>query len=274
MKRLLAAAAAAAALVSASPAQAAPTVTPTPTAPPVAAKPVAAPDPVKALKSQFVAGRGVKVSESLRMEAKGKKLTSVQFSGVYEFGPSGVVSADVTQRVRTPQGKKVADVRFLIVGKNVYLQNDAVKADMPEGKTWVRFENSGKPYPANHPLDVLQPADLERLIKRAKPAKNGVYQGSITAKQVRDLKIRMRVPFTYRLSLDSAGLPSAFRSTLQYNNKSTTQRILDSRYSAWGQKVTIKAPAEEQVIDIKDLGPALQEEIQELPNEALASLRP
>ncbi|MFC4010646.1 hypothetical protein ACFOY2_25690 [Nonomuraea purpurea] len=274
MKRLLAAAAAAAALVSASPAQAAPT--PTPTASPVAAqaKPVAAPDPVKALKSQFVAGRGVKVSDNLRTGIKGKKFSSSQLNSVFEFGASGIVAADVTQQIRTGEGKKMASTRVIIVGKAAYIQSNMLTTqDLPEGKKWVRLDQPGKLYASNHPVDVFQPAGLKSLITKAKSVKNGVYQGTITRKQSK--KTPSTSAFDYRLSLDSAGLPSGFRTDqeIKLGKRDLLQRTADSRYSAWGFKVTIKAPAEEQVIDIKDLGPALQEEIQELPNEALASLR-
>ncbi|MEW1838165.1 hypothetical protein AB0392_09420 [Nonomuraea angiospora] len=260
MKRVLAAAVAAAALVTATPAQA------------------AAPDPVKALQKQFVAGHGVKISEVSRMEATDAAPSTSRVTGTYAFGDSGIVAADLTLRSKPKKSSPVMTFHFLIVNKQVYAQGQGLEEDLPEGKTWVRFGSTANVTGTSHPVDIFRPAVLKGLLSHARSVKSGLYSGSLTAKQLRKLnKDRGGLPMDYRLHIGPTGLPSRFRtsSDLNFGKWWGVRETADTRYSAWGHKVTIEAPPEEQVIDSKDIENTeldeMLEALQLIPNEALAS---
>lgn len=252
MKRVLAAAVAATALVTAAPAQA------------------ATPDPVKALKGQFVPGHGVKVSELDRMAIEGKKPTAVRVTGAFEFGKSGVVASDVTL---LEPSKKVT-LRAVVVGKKVYFQSDEFEKKLPEGKTWLLMSEAVRANLSFHPIDVLRPAQLKGLLSHARSGTGGRYRGTLTTKQTSKLSGGYFGPSVdYRLNVDSTGLPSRFSTSLKASLGSL--ETVDTRYSAWGHKVTIKAPPEELVASSEELSAAaidaMLQELQIIPNEALAS---
>ncbi|GAA3243514.1 hypothetical protein [Nonomuraea helvata] len=249
MKRVLAAAVAAAALVTASPAQ-------------------AAVDPVKALKKQFVAGHGVTISEVSRTQQEGKKLEYLRMTGTFAFGESGVVASDITLRGALKPSSEAA-LRFLIIGKKVYAQSAGFKRELPEGKSWLLLDDASNASATTQPIDIFRSGKLKSLLSHAKSAKGGLYRGSFHGD-------RERQAFDYRLSVSSTGLPSRFHTSSKsdYGTLGWYRETTDSRYTAWGHKVTIEAPPEDQVIDIKDAEAALDEvleEIQVIPNEALAT---
>ncbi|MEV6031812.1 hypothetical protein AB0L65_11720 [Nonomuraea sp. NPDC052116] len=259
MKRVLAAAVAATALVTAAPAQA------------------ATPDPVKALKSQFVPGHGVKISELGRTVAKGKKPTALRVTGTFEFGASGVVASDVTIRGSFLKSSEKIVFRAVTVGKQSYIQSKDYEKTLPEGKTWLNIGEASRAESTFHPFNIFQPAQLKGLLSHAKSNTGSLYRGTLTAKQTNKLSgLYFGPSVDYRLSIGSSGLPS--RLFTGAKNSSGGLDTVDTRYSDWGHKVTIKAPPEELVIsseelDQQALDELLQElrELQILPNEALAS---
>ncbi|MDX3109480.1 hypothetical protein [Nonomuraea angiospora] len=259
MKRVLAAAVAAAALLTAAPAQA------------------AAPDPVRALEKQFVAGHGVKISEVSRMEATDEAPSTSQMTGTYAFGESGIVAADLTMRSRPKKSSPLMTFRFVIVDKQVYVQGQGLEKELPEGKTWVRLGGAANATVTSHPVDIFRPAALKGLLSHARSVKSGLYSGSLTSKQLSKLNAsKSGLPMDYRLNIGPTGLPSRLRTSSQLDfGKWWVRETADTRYSAWGHKATIEAPPEEQVIDSKDIENTgldeMLEALQLIPNEALAS---
>ncbi|MGW6493941.1 hypothetical protein [Nonomuraea angiospora] len=252
MKRVLAAAVAAAALVTATPAQA------------------AAPDPVKALKSQFMPGHGAKISELLRVVVKGKKPVALRMTGTFEFGKSGVVASDVTVRGSFPEPSRKLRLRIVTVGKQIYVQSDEFKKELPEGKAWLRVGKASRSETTYQPIDLFRPAQLKGLLSHAKSGTGGLYRGTLTIEQARKLtRIYYGPGVDYRLSVGASGLPSRF-STSQKEPSGSLETV-DTRYSGWGHKVTIKAPPEELVTSSEELIDEMLQELQLLPNEALAS---
>ncbi|MFI6733653.1 hypothetical protein ACIBI9_12055 [Nonomuraea sp. NPDC050451] len=253
MKRVLAAAVAAAALATPTPAQA------------------ATPDPVKALKSQFVPGHGVKVSELNRSMDK-KKPTALRVTGAFEFGTSGVVASDVILRGSFLKPSEKINFRAVTVGRKTYIQSEAFEKTLPEGKTWLRMGDASRASGTFHPLDIFRPAQLKGLLSHAKSSTGGLYQGTLTAKQTSKLSgLYFGPSVDYRLSVDSTGLPSRFFTGVKSSSSADT---VDTRYSDWGHKVTIKAPPEELVASSEELSDEaideMLEELQIIPNEALA----
>ncbi|TYB59908.1 hypothetical protein FXF51_33440 [Nonomuraea sp. PA05] len=257
MKKALAVAVAAASLISAVPAQA------------------AAPDPVRAVKRQFVAGHGVKFSETVISESEGKKEVYMRVTGTYGFGPSGVVAADLTLRMLA--SKKPSTVRLLAVGRRVYMQTDDLRKDAPEGVKWIRMEDvEGRlRAPSNQPVDIFQLPQLKGLLSHATSVRGGVYRGTLTGKQGNQIKASSSTSgFDYRLSTGSTGLPTRLRIAVK-DPIFTYLTHVDTRYSAWGHAVTIVEPAEDEVAELDDLSPELADDLpdfQELPDGAVGSL--
>ncbi|TYB59909.1 hypothetical protein FXF51_33445 [Nonomuraea sp. PA05] len=267
MKKALAAAMAAASLMGAAPAQA------------------AAPDPVRVVQRQFVAGHGVKFSEVMTMKGRDKKPEYLRITGTYEFGASGVAAYDVTARMTLKPGK-LTTMRIRWTGGRIYMYGSAF--DLPEGKRWVSADDDSlgmdKLSPSSQPANIFRLSQLKSLVSHADSVRGGVYRGTFGSKQAvragfgRDAGFGPALVsgFSYRLSTDSAGLPSHLRTDRQFP-VTTLQQYTDTRYSGWGDEVKITAPPEEQVEDMDDvLNSTLEEtfqEVLEIADDALASMR-
>jgi opacity protein-like surface antigen len=261
MKRILAGLtlASCAALMAATPAQAAPV------------------NPVKALKKQYVAGHGVRVSETSRTTMNGKTGQVRTTTGALGFGKSGVVAADL--RFREKGGVSgLSPSRSITVGKHTYVQGGIYSEGLPEGKKWIRYADPSVIH-TSQPLDVFDSKVLKALVSKAKSAKGGTYRGSLTFADVSKLygeKIDKRlgkIKINYALDLNSKGLITGVRSeyTMDFGVLGSTTATVNTRFTGWGAKITIKAPPSDQVVDHSELG-ADTEVPQEIPNGSLDSL--
>ncbi|MFI7127581.1 hypothetical protein ACIBQ1_17920 [Nonomuraea sp. NPDC050153] len=251
------------------------TVTPAAQAAPV--------DAVKALKKQFVAGHGVRISEETRTSLDGKSLGTTKTSGTFEFGKSGVVASDL--RTRTPSSDKslsasLAPPRIITVGGYSYIQGGLYSEDLPEGKKWVRYggsEATGGTF--NQILDIFEPKVLKTLVSKAKSFKGGTYKGVLTyselgkvyGQKVTGLVGKIKIDYT--LKVNSKGLVTTLSSgwSMDFGVLGKTRSVTETRYLGWGSKVKVKAPAEDQWIDVKDLSED-SDVPQEIPNNSLNSL--
>ncbi|SDH86621.1 hypothetical protein [Nonomuraea jiangxiensis] len=267
MKRILAgvALAASAALLTAVPAQA------------------ASADPVKALRKQFVAGHGVRISETARSLLGGKPNGTTTTTGVYGFGKTGVVAADVRTRVVGGESDKLpAPPRVITVGDSTYAEGGLFSEKLPEGKKWVRYAMAGDPRSGSQPLDVFDPEVLKALVSQAKSSKGGTYRGSIAFGALGRIygekvhKELSKVSIGYTLDLNSKGLVTRVRSeySLDFGLLGKTTSVVDTRFTGWGSKVTIKAPAADTVIDLEEIDDSGTdaEVLQEIPGNSLNSL--
>ncbi|WP_181019855.1 hypothetical protein [Nonomuraea typhae] len=234
-------------------------------------------DPVAALKKQFVAGHGVRVAETVKIESDGRKNTATT-TGVLAFGKSGVVASDL--RLKGKGGAGLGASRTISVKGHTFLQGGIFGENLPEGKKWVRYPSAGaSPLGMNQLIDVFQPKVLKTVLAKAKPGKGDVYRGSITMKDLTKAsggKITGRfakVKIDYLVDLDSRGLVSRVTSTvaLDFGLLGTIKSTADSRYTAWGARVTVKAPPKDQWIDFSELGPD-SDLPESLPEDAITSL--
>ncbi|MEU1721647.1 hypothetical protein ACNF49_52845 [Actinomadura sp. ATCC 39365] len=249
MKRIIAglALASAAALVTATPAQAAPA------------------DPAKALKKQYVAGHGVRFTETSRSSMDGKSTGATKTSGVLEFGKSGIVASDVRNHA-TGKDDVYASLmpsRIITLGKHVYAQGGLYSEGLPEGKKWVRYPDTGlRISTSNQMLDVFEPKVLQALVSHAASTKGGIYRGSVTVKELGKIygqsvnKKVAKVKVSYLLAVNSKGLVTRVVSdwTLDYGILGTSHSTTETRFTGWGVKVKVKAPPADQVTDVADLG--------------------
>ncbi|MEV4069463.1 hypothetical protein ACGFJC_17370 [Nonomuraea fuscirosea] len=246
MKRILAGLAltTAAALVTAAPAHAAPA------------------DPVKALKKQFVAGKGVRIVETARLAVDGKKSSSSKSSGTFLFGKSGVVASDLKNQA-PKAAAQVAPPRVITIGGHSYVQGGAFSQDLPEGKKWVRYPGVAAGATYSQMIDVFQPGVLKVLVAKATSVKGGTYKGALTQDQLAAASHGQKlggklgkIKIEYALSVNSKGLVRELRSnwTMDFGVLGKYRSSTSTQYIGWGSKVTIKAPAEDLWIDAKDLG--------------------
>ncbi|SEG99577.1 hypothetical protein SAMN05444920_113173 [Nonomuraea solani] len=252
MKRVLAAAVAAAALLGASPAQA-----------------VAPKDPVQAVKSRFAPGHGVKISE---INLIGK--SSIKLKGTYGFGRSGVVAADLSF-TSDIFSRKSSTLKIRTVGKYAYMSSDDVDLRLPEGKTWIRMKGGGRAAISSQPVDLFRPPQLKALLSHAGSVRDGVHRGTLTDRQARKVSDgRGHDGFGFRLSTDASGLPTRLYTT-DKESISKAAEYTDTRYTAWGHEVTIAPPPDHEVIDEDAVADAivdeLLDELKVIPNEALGS---
>ena len=245
------------------------------TAPAHAAAPA---DPVKALKKQYVAGHGVRVSETARTSADGKNTSVMTTNGTFGFGKSGVVAADLRTRVKGG-ATALYPPRVVTVGKHTYAQGGLFSEELPEGKKWVRYANQASPSTGGQLLDIFEPKMLKTLVSRAKSVKSGTYRGSLTygdLSKIYDEPVPdtlKKVKVDYALDLNSKGLVTGVRSefTLDFGILGKTTTTVSTRFTGWGAKISIKAPPADEVIDISELGSDTQVP-QEIPNGSLNSL--
>ncbi|MFG1707201.1 hypothetical protein ACFLIM_28795 [Nonomuraea sp. M3C6] len=248
MKRILAglALATAAALVTATPAQAAPA------------------DPVKALKKQFVSGHGVRFSETARITVDGKSTGTTKTTGSFEFGKSGIVASDLRNRgqLKGASGELLSPPRTITVGGHSYAQGGMYSEDLPEDKKWVRYAGEAAGATQNQIIDVFDPKVLKAVVSKAKSFKGGTYQGSLTYNELGRIygqKVTGRfgkIKIDYRLAVDSKGLVTRLESgwTMDFGVLGKTRSVTETRFIGWGYKLKIKAPAEDLWIDVADLG--------------------
>ncbi|NRQ37934.1 hypothetical protein HII36_39810 [Nonomuraea sp. NN258] len=221
---------------------------------PVAA--AAPPDPVEALKSQFAAGRGIRVAE--RVDG-----TEVKFRGTVGFGPKGAVAVDVSGRNYTVAGRRVVIVRGVI-----YAQPDGRRGAR---KRWTRTSGADPVSPevvfAQRAI-VFDPVALQGLLSTTTSRRPGglvdgapttVYRGVLTyavgtpAPVSRDgvrygeSGVRMH----WKLWLDGRGLARRLVSTVypRPGEPASAKRVVRTRFSDWGARVTISAPPKSQVDD-------------------------
>jgi Ni/Co efflux regulator RcnB len=267
MKRIIAglALASAAALMTAAPAQAAPA------------------DPAKALKKQYVAGHGVRFSETTRTSTDGKSGGTSSATGVLAFGKSGIVASDVRNRAKGKDAQIFSSLmpnRMITLGKYAYAQGGIYSEGLPEGKKWVRYPNGGVGYTRyNQMLDIFEPKVLNTLVTHAKSTKGGIYRGSLTMKELSKLygekvdKKIGKIEIGYLLAVNAKGLVTRVVSdwTLDFGLLGKSRSTTETRFTGWGAKVTVKAPPADQVIDVSDLTED-SEVPQDIPNGSLNSL--
>lgn len=269
MKRLIAgiAVAAAAAVFTATPAQAA-----------------APANPVQALRKQFVAGKGVKFTERTTMISGSRKEIVVRRSGSLLFSKSGIAASDVTGRFNISKNDLPEDApeillamakpeRTIRIGSTSYTSGGMFSAMLPEDKTWFK---APKGVPSSitgvygQIINVAEPKTLAAVLKTAKPGTGGTYSGTISYGALYKVSPSLRAAMPVEPTMTAAKQPVTWKLTL--NGKSLAERLvtsypaktldkslkkeiisIDTRYVGWGSKITITAPPADEVTSKLDL---------------------
>lgn len=220
-------------------------------------------DPVRALKSELSPGHGVRFTETTILSGDPK--TKIQSrKGTFQFNAKGIAASDI-KADSTATGPE----RAISIGKVSYASGGIHKDRLPSGATWYK----GRGLPAGgsgfygQVINPAEPKTLAALIKKGRLTRSAIT-GKITFKELAkvsawfDASIPLRMhndtKVSYTLTLTSAGLvnrvKSSYAATGVFDTNSFDGKTLtiDSRFTGWGAKVSIKAPDADEVTT--DLG--------------------
>jgi hypothetical protein len=232
---------------------------------PVASVQTAPVDPVKALKAQLVPGKGVKITESTSItldftvedRAMQVKVTT-RTAGAAAFGKGGKVAAtDVRVRMSSRLKGDSPPYRVIAVGTNGYVTNAGIAKALPAGRSWIHSKTDER---ENAALGLgITPAELRFMVNNASEVTTGEYQGTATLTDFRNDKSAGEGNVEFRLYFDERNLLTrTVVDTTAYPDADASgydQMVFhtDTRYSGWGAKVKIAAPAAGKVISEKKL---------------------
>ncbi|MFC5818543.1 hypothetical protein [Nonomuraea harbinensis] len=210
-------------------------------------------DPVRALKSKLASGHGVRFTETTTLSGGGKKKIQSR-KGTFQFNAKGVAASDITATSPTRPRE-----RTISVGKVSYTSGGMWEGRFPEGKTWLKGNailGGGSGF-YGQVINPAEPKTLAALVKKGR-LRGSSLTGKITFKELEkvsrwfDASIPLRMhndtKVTYTLTLTSAGLVSRVKSSYAATGVFDTNQhegktiVIDSRFTGWGAKVSIKAP--------------------------------
>ncbi|WP_433247303.1 hypothetical protein ACQPYK_46785 [Streptosporangium sp. CA-135522] len=221
-------------------------------------------DPVKALKAQLVPGKSVKVTESsgvtLDFTADDRSMqvrVSTHTVGTLAFGKGNVAAADLRVRMSSRQKGPNLPYRVIAEGRNAYVTNAGIAKALPSGRSWIQSKTSGH---ENAVLDMgVTPAELQFMLNNASEVETGEYQGTAKLADFRHDKSAGEGDVEFHLYFDEHNLLTrTVVDTTAYPDGGTAaydQMVFhtDTKYSGWGAKVKIAAPAASKVISEKKL---------------------
>ncbi|MCP2350461.1 hypothetical protein [Nonomuraea roseoviolacea] len=234
-------------LVSAAPAQAAPAR-------------IAAKDPVSALKARLVPGHGVRFTDTTTVKADDGDAGLLERTGTFQFSRKGIAASDITAKWSAGTGREdEKPERTISIGKVSYDRSEMWKDKMPPGKTWYRSRGlpggGGGFY--GQVINPAEPGTLAVLLKKGKRS-GATLKGTITFKELAkvspwfDASVPIRsdnaAKVSYAVTFDGSGLAAKVTSSYPANAVLDTSGMdgktltIESRFTGWGRKVSVKAP--------------------------------
>ncbi|MFI7610652.1 hypothetical protein ACIBP6_05360 [Nonomuraea terrae] len=201
-------------------------------------------DPVRALESMLKPGRGVHVTDTVTGSDGTSTREAGSGKGVYQFGEKGLSGFDLTME------DDYGTQRVIATGKTVYRTGGLLKNVLSEDKPWLKGKGGGYPGGNAQIINPAEPRTVATLLKKGTSSKGSVT-GTITVKDLKKVSSwasglngeQDDVKISYALTLGSSGLVSRVRSTWELTELGESSIVtIDSRYTKWGSKVTIKAP--------------------------------
>ncbi|MFG2077321.1 hypothetical protein [Nonomuraea maritima] len=236
-------------------------------------------NPVVAVKKTFTAGKGVKFTERATMDVDGERRIVARRSGTLQAGKSGIAASDITGKlnVTSKDIDQIEDVlgddselgqmmraiakpeHTIKVGNTAYMSGNMWSVLLPEGQTWFKAPNGpagGALGLYGQPINAAEVGTLKTLLKGAKPTSTG-YTGKISVSALWKSSPWLRSSWSgivnpkskgsisWRLTVDKKGLPTRLVSTYPVSVLIGAEQgniSVDTTYSGWGSKVSIKAP--------------------------------
>ncbi|WP_433259431.1 hypothetical protein ACQPYK_50235 (plasmid) [Streptosporangium sp. CA-135522] len=245
----------------------------------VAAAPVqaASADPVTALKSQFVAGNGVKFTDVATLVEFAGNTTFLKRTGSFQFGKAGIVASDVNAKRTSDDpempisflGMLARPERTIRIGTTSYYSGGAWAP--PKGKTWIKHPhgmNAGFSGWYGQLVNAAEPATLKVLITKGKRT-GRTYTGTISFGALEKISPWLRnagltglsngdkaAVLRFRLTLGADRLPQRL-TTVYPGSTHVSAAVAEDRhvsvethYTAWGSRVSVKAPAAREVANM------------------------
>lgn len=214
-------------------------------------------DPVRALTGKLKSGHGVRFTETTTLS--GGKTRFQTRKGTFQFDSKGVAASDITATpaVGSPE-------RTISVGKVSYTSGGMHESRLPLGKAWLKGNallGGGSGF-FGQVINPAEPKTMAALVRKGK-LRGSTLTGKITFKDLEkasrwfgaSIPLRMHndTKVSYTLTLTSAGLVSRVKSSyaatgvLDSNGFEGKTLTIDSRFTGWGAKVSIKAPDNDSI---------------------------
>ncbi|MEV0384970.1 hypothetical protein [Nonomuraea sp. NPDC050643] len=218
-------------------------------------------DPVRALTAQFAPGQGVRFTEKANWSDGTDTLQAQTSKGVLQFDRKGLAAYDITTTSWDDEKS-----RTIAIGRTAYHSGGILTKMLPKGKTWFKRKGGGAPPGVyGQILNPAEPTTLSALIENGARA-GGKVAGVITFKELAKVSPwfarsgvstwAAETKIDYTLTLTSAGLvgklSSSYTATGVKNDYSEFEGsvvTVDTRYTGWGSKVSVKAPNPKTVTD-------------------------
>ncbi|MEU0487108.1 hypothetical protein ABZ260_49145 [Streptosporangium sp. NPDC006013] len=252
----------------------------------VAAMPVqaASADPVTVLKRQLVAGKGVRFTDVTTLAEPTEKGTFLKRTGSLQFTRTGIAASDISARyTATRSGPVFSDLsrflgseRTITVGGASYHSGDVWRP--PKGKSWIKNAfgksvNGGVSGWYGQRVNAAEPATLKALITSGKRV-GRTYSGTIGYGRLERISPWLRAVdpiggdkdsvIRFRLTLGPDGLPQRLVTShvvtahLVETVDGGRKISVETRYTGWGSRVTVKAPPASKVWIRKPYEPTIQ----------------
>ncbi|SDK44601.1 hypothetical protein [Nonomuraea jiangxiensis] len=212
-------------------------------------------DPVRAFKATLVAGHGVRFTETATVVdgTEERKQTS---RGTFRFDSKGVAAFDITATTIDSQRRRTIGIQREWI---TYVAFGDPSGPPVEGKNYHDMPSGGLSDSYGQVLNPAEPTTLAALLRNGKRS-NDTVTGTITFGAIGDHSrwFRSSAPTTdkvhtvvsYTLTLTPAGLVSRLQSAYRTKERwdAESRRLesrliaVDTRYSGWGGKVSVKAP--------------------------------
>ncbi|MEU7739839.1 hypothetical protein [Nonomuraea sp. NPDC049158] len=218
-------------------------------------------DPVQALKAVLATGHGVRFTETATLLEGVDERAERRREGVFEFNAKGGVKAlDVTTTGGEYGHERVIGFNHDSGGTS-YRSGGLVGKRLQKGKIWLKHSDQGYLWHTRslgddeQLINPTEPATMAALLKNGRTNGNTVT-GAITFKELRKVSPWMKhsdragweneTKISYTLTLIPPGLVSRVESMFTLVNGPDdlvgTVIHVDTHYSRWGNKVSIKAP--------------------------------
>ncbi|MCK2218267.1 hypothetical protein MF672_031420 [Actinomadura sp. ATCC 31491] len=203
-------------------------------------------DPVSALKATMAPGHGVRFTDTVTWGDGLDEMGARDAKGAFQFGKKGVAAFELTMDYGDEQE------RVISIGKTGYYSGGVLEGRLPKGKTWLKDVGGAIPDSWAQWLNPAEPATLAALMKKGVRT-GGSVTGSITLKELKAVSawvaaagVRKQydgIKMSYTLTLGSSGLVNRLRTSYTVTEDGKLSEVtVDSRYTGWGSKVSIKAP--------------------------------
>ncbi|SEH02120.1 hypothetical protein SAMN05444920_12455 [Nonomuraea solani] len=199
-------------------------------------------------------GHGVRFTDTVTWSDGTDERGARDAKGTFQFDKKGIAAFDITMNYGEDDKEHV-----ISIGKTGYYSGGILEKVLPKGKTWFKSAGGAIPDAWAQFLNPAEPKTLAALIENGKTQGNTVT-GSITLKELKTVsawvgaartgKENDGIKIDYTLTLSSAGLVSRVRTSYTISRDGELDAVtVDSRFTGWGTKVSIKAPPPATVTD-------------------------